>query len=178
MSKVVNVFVDGSSLTGGGVAASGPSGWAALFLVGSKVVQTLGGTYRKSTSSAMEEVAFRNVCQKLPSLLGMGVDNNVVHTDYLAVVEAIQSLQSGKLVGKYADERLVKAVKGYLKDAGIHFSRPQKGREVVSDCGRLTVKWVKAHTGDNMDVSNLDPITLGNRAADKVAKEYAKQSLV
>lgn len=177
MSKVVNVFVDGSSLTGGGVAAAGPSGWAALFLVGSKVIKTLGGTYRKSTSSAMEEVAFREVCKKLPDLLSLGAEV-VVHTDYLAIVEAIQSLQSGRLIGKYADERLVKAVKGYLQEAGIHFSRFQKGREVVSDCGRLTVKWVKAHTGDNMDVSNLDPVTLGNRAADKVAKDYAKQSLV
>lgn len=178
MSKVVNVFVDGSALTGGGVAAAGPSGWAALFLVGTKVIKTLGGTYRKSTSSATEEKAFREVCQKLPSLLGMGVDNIVVHTDYLAVVEAIQSLQSGRLIGKYADERLVKAIKKDLKDAGLSFSRPQKGREVTSDCGKVTVKWVKAHTGDNMDVSTLDPITLGNRAADKVAKDYAKQSLV
>lgn len=174
---IAAIFTDGSCYNGAIDNRPGATGYGVVWVFPDGSVHTVGESLRLSTSSEAERLAFARAIKSIPLLFKKGMDGVVIHTDYLAVVEAIQSIASGKLIGKYVDQTLVREVKACLQEVGISFSRFQKGREVVSDCGRLTVKWVKAHTADEEALETLDPITLGNRAADKVAKDFAKRAL-
>lgn len=168
--ETVYAFVDGSGLNPGlGLAgASSVCGWAAMFVHGAKVLATIGGQL-KGDSGKAECKAFEEALRKWnPSLY-----NLVIVTDYQDHLGTLEFIAKGK--SQYKGENH-KEVRKILSEKGVqlHPKTSQKSGKVVSSCGGLTVIWVKAHTGDNVDPKTLAFLQQGNRAIDQVTGEYKK----
>lgn len=169
----IYAFTDGSCLNGG-VGLSGPSGWAAVFTtVAGKVVHQIGGGYRKSSSSAMEEKAFKEV------LKGTNFEkfNLEVVTDYLGCLHAMQAIAEGKSELGYASKTFVKEIRTILGEKNLCISK-SSGKQGKTVCGGLKVVKIKAHQWDDLPPEELPLLALGNRTSDKSAKGWAQKYLI
>lgn len=178
--KKITVFIDGSCMNGGGagvLGGQGPSGWAAIFTGAGKVLKELGGSYRKSSSSAMEEKAFKEAIKAWSPESGIHLE---IVTDYLAHLQALEAIAKGKSELGYASKTFVKEVKELLESKGVkvHPKTSARGTTVVSACNTLSIVKVKAHAHDKADAETLGFYVLGNIASDKSAKNWASKALV
>ena len=167
--KVLHAFTDGSCINGG-VNFTGKAGWASVWVIGSKLFKEFGKGYLNASSSDMEEKALINTLKEWDFREDVQF---TVTTDYLNILGSLENIFGGN--AKY-EANCTKELRKILSNNGIKFDRfnAQKIRDVTSKCGRLRVKWVKAHTQDKISVDNVDSMeVLANRRADQIAKSYA-----